>query len=390
LFGTNAVDSPTGKSGAIPVSSISPQKRNGIVVGYSVYLGKQGDQLRKRRFFVNRSDAEKFVEERNQTPLPIGELWERRTEILFNLERLRSVKSSLTDVVTYYLKTKFSMSEKKISEVVMEFLEEKQRIGRSQLYDTTMRYAFGHFMDFVGRDRRIGDITRQEITDYVYVRNKHVRSVTKKNYLTQLSVLFNFSVRRDYVTTNPVEKIDRPVIPFAKPHVLTPTEFELLLRKCQTNGWDERIVIFVLVGFCGIRVEEASKLKWSNLDLNRGIVEVPDTVAKKASFRNNPIPPNAMRWLRSVEDERRTGPIIGKNFRSLLRSSFRFLEIDYRKNCVRHSFCSYALASKIWTLSDVVQMMGHGGNPTMVFSHYRNVVSEEDGKKWFGIVPEVS
>ena len=67
------------------------------------------------------------------------------------------------------------------------------------------------------------------------------------------------TVRR-YVTSHGLEIVgeftevesgkvnDRPVIPFAKPHVLTPTEFELLLRKCQTNGWDERIVIFVLVG----------------------------------------------------------------------------------------------------------------------------------------------
>ena len=369
------------------MSSISPQKRNGVVVGYSVYLGKQGDQRRQRRFFVNRSDAEKFVEERDTSPLPIGELWERRTEILFNLDRLRNVKSSLTEVVTYYLTTKFSQSDKKISEVVTEFLEEKKRIGRSHLYDTTMRYAFTHFMKFVGDDRRLGDITRKEITDYVYVRNKHVRSVTKKNYLTQLSVLFNFGVKRDYVTTNPVEKIDRPTIPFVKPHVLTPTEFEKLLRRCVWKKWDDRLVIFVLVGFCGIRVEEASKLKWSNLDLERKIVEVPATVAKKASFRNNPIPPNAIQWLRSVEDKRRTGPIIGKNFRTLLRSSIRFCKIDYQKNCVRHSFCSYALASKLWNLSDVVQMMGHGGNPTMVFSHYRNVVSEEDGKRWFSIVP---
>jgi len=209
-----------------------------VVVGYSVYLGKQGDQRRRRRFFVNRSDAETFLRERNQTPLPIGELWDRRTEILFNLDRLRNVKSSLTDVITHYLTTKVSLSDKTISEVVAEFLEEKRQIGRSNLYDTTMRYAFGHFMAFVGQDRRLGDITRQEITEYVYVRNKHVRSVTKKNYLTQLSVLFNFGIRRDYVTTNPVEKIDRPVIPFAKPHVLTPTEFEKLLRKCQTNGCD--------------------------------------------------------------------------------------------------------------------------------------------------------
>jgi hypothetical protein len=42
------------------VSSISPQKRNGVVDGYSVYLGRQGDQRRQRRFFADRSDAESF------------------------------------------------------------------------------------------------------------------------------------------------------------------------------------------------------------------------------------------------------------------------------------------------------------------------------------------
>lgn len=41
------------------------------------------------------------MEERNKTPLPIGKLWDRRTEILYNLEQLRPVKTSLTDVVTY-------------------------------------------------------------------------------------------------------------------------------------------------------------------------------------------------------------------------------------------------------------------------------------------------
>lgn len=39
------------------------------------------------------------------------------------------------------------------------------------------------------------------------------------------------------------------------------------------------------------------------------------------------------------------------------------------------------------SLLEVVQTMGYGGSPSMVFSHDRNVVGEEDGKKWFAIVP---
>jgi integrase len=357
-----------------------------MVVGYSVYLGRQGDQPRQRRFFVDRSEAEKFIQEQDTTPIPLGELWERKAEILYNLERLRVVKSSLTDVVTFYLSNIENRSDRKLADVVTEFLEEKQRVGRSVQYDKSMRYALHHFLDHVGQDRPLAEITRQIVSDYVYVTHKHVGPVTKRNLLINISVLLNFAVKRDYLSENPVSKIDRPSVQFAKPKVIVPSDFEILLRTCLDRGWNERLLLFVLVGFCGIRVEEASKLTWGNLNLKRGVVEVPHTIAKKASFRNNPIPPNAMEWFRKVEDKRRTGPIIGPNWKNLLRSAVRISGIKYEKNGVRHSFCSYALASG-WTLADVVACMGHGGNPTMVFSHYRNVVSEEDGKKWFSIVP---
>jgi site-specific recombinase XerD len=121
-------------------------------------------------------------------------------------------------------------------------------------------------------------------------------------------VLFNFAVKKEKLEKNPVEKIDRPTVPFSKPHVLSPSDFEKLLRLCVRNKWHDRLAVFVLVGFCGIRVEESSRLLWSNLHLHKGIVEVSAEIAKKAAFRNNVIPPNAMSWLRLIEDKRRTGP----------------------------------------------------------------------------------
>jgi len=371
------------------MGKISVQRRNGNVVGYSIYLGVDSEGRKQRRFFRHQNDAERFLDERSKTPLPIGELMDRKTEILYNLERLNTVNGSLTDVVSFYLKHGTRNQTKKLTEVVTEFLIEKQRIGRSPLYDRTMREYFGRFVKHVGPDKKIGDITRQEITDYVYGTNKDVGPVTKKNILTNLSVLFNFAVRDDYLETNPVEKIIRPTIPFTKPHVLSPSDFGILLRRCQKKKWFDRLTVFVLVGFCGIRVEEVSRLKWSNIDLTRNIVEVPASVAKKASFRNNPIPVNAREWLKLVEDRRRTGSIIGSNWRNLLRSTVRFSHIGYRKNCIRHSFCSYALASG-WSLADVIAYMGHGGSSSMVFTHYRNVVSKEDGEKWFTLTPEKS
>ena len=368
--------------------SISAQKRNGKIVGYSVYLGTEGDQRRQRRFFVHRSDAEKFVAQKTTTPVPVGELWERKAEILYSLERLRPIGTNLADVVSFYLSHQNTTDgQKMVGEVLEEFLREKLQVGRSRNYERNMRKTFTKFLRLTGGDRKVGEITRREISDYVYVTHGHLSNVSKKNLLTNFSVVLNYAVKHDYLTTNPVEKIDRPTIPFVKPSVMSPDDFGKLLRQCHRKGWHDRLVIFVLVGFCGIRTEEASRLKWTNLDFVRKIVEVPASVAKKASFRNNVIPPNAMEWLELVRDKRRKGPLIGGHWQTRLRDAVVSSKIAYDKNCIRHSFCSYALSSKTWNLYDVVQMMGHGGSPTMVFGHYRNVCSEEDGKRWFGLVP---
>jgi site-specific recombinase XerD len=321
------------------------------------------------------------VAQRTTTPIPIGELWERKAEILYALERLRPLGTNLTDAVTFFLRHQESaLGQTQLREVADEFLREKLKVGRSQQYDRVMRRCFQQFIEHVGADRRVGDISRNDIAHYVYETNKHLSPISKRNILTNLSVLFNFMVRRDVLEVNPVEKIDRPIVPLQKPHVLTPTDFENLLRTCHKNGWNDRLTIFVLVGFCGIRTEEGSRLKWSNLQLDRGIVEVPATVAKKASFRNNRIPANAMEWLRLVEDKRRTGSIIGPKWESQLRSSITSSRISYHQNAIRHSFCSYAIAAG-WSLADVISYMGHSGSPSMIHSHYRNVVREEEGRR---------
>lgn len=234
--------------------SISPQRRHGKIVGYSVYLGSVGNERRARRFFPQRRAAERFLAQQTTTPVPVGELWERKAEILYSLERLRPIGTNLADVVSFYLSHQnITDGQKMVGEVLEEFLREKLQVGRSRNYERNMRKTFTKFLRLTGGDRKIGEITRRQISDY-------------------------------------------------------------------------------------------------------------------------------------VADQRRKGPLIGPRWRNQLRSAVVSSKIPYEKNSIRHSFCSYALAAG-WPLVEVVQMMGHGGSPTMVFSHYRNVVSEEDGKRWFAIVP---
>lgn len=82
-----------GRTGPEAVGKISTQRRKGEVVGYSVYLGVDADGAKRRRFFADREAAEGFVAEREQSPLPFGELWERRMELLYTLDRMVRITS---------------------------------------------------------------------------------------------------------------------------------------------------------------------------------------------------------------------------------------------------------------------------------------------------------
>ncbi|MCW5556808.1 MAG: hypothetical protein KIT22_03055, partial [Verrucomicrobiae bacterium] len=59
--------------------------------------------------------------------------------------------------------------------------------------------------------------------------------------------------------------------------------------------------------------------------------------------------------------------------------------VPWVKNGLRHSFCSYRLA----VTKNAAQVAHEAGNSAgMVFKHYRELVTEAQGKAWFDIRPE--
>jgi hypothetical protein len=55
------------------------------------------------------------------------------------LDRLRSVETTLTDAVSFYLNHRGSPSSLKLTEVLEKFLTEKKQVGRSPNYEHRMR-----------------------------------------------------------------------------------------------------------------------------------------------------------------------------------------------------------------------------------------------------------
>lgn len=318
-------------------------------------LGVQKNGKRERRFFKREADATSFANSYKGDQTPLGVLFDRKSEILSCYERLREVDATFTDATNFFILHGARKGNPAIGAVVERLLEEKEQAGRKPKYLTNLNKTFDAFTKYVKSGTRIGDIDSEKVNRFVYKRHQRLSAVTKLNLIRNLAVLFRFGIKKKYIGINPVGEIDRPEIKFSVPNVISPDDFKKLLDCCLRKEWHDRLTVFVLVGFCGVRMEEASQLRWDDIDFVNKKVMIPAHVAKKGSYRRNVIQPNAMMWLEAIRDDRRKDFIIKNGWEHLLRSAVKAAKITYTKNCIRHSFCSYALEAE-WSLAEAFRI----------------------------------
>jgi hypothetical protein len=63
----------------------------------------------------------------------------------------------------------------------------------------------------------------------------------------------------------------------------------------------------------------------------------------------------------------------------------RALKIEWPRNVLRHSFISCRIA--VVKSADQVALEA-GNSPAIIFKNYRELTTEEQADKWFGILPE--
>jgi DNA invertase Pin-like site-specific DNA recombinase len=92
-------------------------------------------------------------------------LLNREAELLYALEQILHLRVTLPEVVTFYVRHHPANGNPTLNDLVESLIAEKKRIGRSDHYEKSTRHYLNKFMAHVGRDIRISDITREQITD---------------------------------------------------------------------------------------------------------------------------------------------------------------------------------------------------------------------------------
>jgi integrase len=137
----------------------------------------------------------------------------------------------------------------------------------------------------------------------------------------------------------------------------------------------------VIGAFAGLRQSELERLDWA--DVGEKYIRIRGAERRTKSTRLVEIQPNLQRWLQTLRQPRgRVVPFA--NVCNPLTRLVKKAEVSQKHNALRHSFGSYRLA----IVQDAAKVSFEMGNsPKMVFEHYREIVTPEQGQRWFEIEP---
>ena len=268
--------------------------------------------------------------------------------------------------------------EKRVGEIVDELLAAKQNAGLSDRYIETLRTYLNRFADSF--QTNIGSIHTGAIA--LWLDSLKVGPRSRNNVRQVIVTLFNFARRRGYLPKG--ESTEAADVETVRDHdgeiaTLTPAELTKLLKRSKPVYQ----LYFALAAFTGIRSAELLRLEWSEINFEKGHIEVKARKAKTATGRLVPIQPNLAKWLEPY------GASEGKLFKSrrTLDSAIKFakrLRIPWKANCLRHSYATYRLS----LMADAGRIaLEIGSSPAKLFTNYRELDPLNRASDWFAIEP---
>ena len=232
----------------------------------------------------------------------------------------------------------------------------------------------------------ISQLSRAALREWVdTLRNpttkRKVGPKTRNHYRGSLRTFLEWCVRNDYLESEsnifPILKSEKD-LNNTSIAIYSPEDFQRLLD--QSSG-DLRVCV-ALSGLTGIRAAELQRLEWS--DVTEEHLEVARDKAKTRSRRLIDITPTLRRMLpHPIPNEGLIWPWSPTEFGKQMRSLFLRAGVAKKDNAFRHSFISYRLAL---TSDENTTSREAGNSPEMIYKNYREVVSQKEAKKWFGVL----
>ena len=298
-----------------------------------------------------------------------------RRDALAAVKELEPFGATILEAAKFYSNhLRQQTASQKVSVAVEEFLAARGKDELRPKYLEDLRYRLNRFSRAFG-DRTLASLSAGEIGEWL----RAFKPFNRNTFRLRLSALFAYAVDRGWCSSNPIAKIKK-VKAHSQIGIIEPEQFARIL---ETAG-QETLPYWLLGGFGGLRRAEISRLEWRDIRFDSGLIEVPALKSKTASRRFVKIQPNLAAWLEPYRV--RTGKVCPPNLRKRLEADRANAGLkSWSANGLRHSFASYHLAH-FQDAARIALELGHT-DQELLFRHYRELVTPEQGAKWWRILP---
>jgi integrase len=340
---------------------------------------------RERRFFKSRVEAQTFCRlertrlanyGRNSATLTPGQ----QEEAAMAFERLAPYSVALNTVVADFIARQRAKSNSVTFKALFDsFITSKQ--NKSAAYLRGLKYTLPRFAAL--QERKVSEIAPAELEAEMDAMTPAVRNA----FLRNLRAVFNFGVKRGWLESNPVSKLDFEKIKNGEVVTLSPAEAEALMAAAETDN--DLLPYHALGMFSGVRPLELERLEWRHIDFVENHIEITPSVSKTGRRRIIDIEPNLHAWLshyvaRSGNTEGKVTP--ATNLRKKLRNIRKAAGLtDWTQDVMRHSYASYWLAEH-GDINRLTLQMGHE-NADMLWKHYHKASKRKDAALYWKIMP---
>lgn len=272
---------------------------------------------------------------------------------------------------------------KLIKEAFEEFKESRK--GRlDEKHQRTDTHRIQSFIDDSGimLVRQINEETLKKHLDKRITPGKNITGIshqTANHTIRALKTFLNFSIRRKYLSENPLKEMSKYPMDQKEPRYLSRDEVNLLLREAKSSPIYLTIAIAI---YTGMRQGEILRMDWKDIDFKENVIKVPITKTKK--FRIIPLHSS----LRAIlEPSRHAGGLIFDG--SLRTLEWEFTKIKrgmknvdhFRFHDLRHTFASLMVRAGVDILT-VSKLLGHASiTTTQIYAHLYQDHAQDSIKK---------
>ena len=269
-------------------------------------------------------------------------------------------------------------------ELFNQFLQAKQ--SRSDAYRSELEITRDRFPTL--HNLMASDISHRDIEPLLAGLGPSARNACMR----YLRAVFNFGIKREFLTENPVNRLDFADRPRKEVVTIPVDRVRAMLEHALAE--DLRLLPFLALGlFCGVRPDgELLEIEWT--DIKSDEIVIRPEVSKTNRRRFIDLSDNAKAWLNAYAAQ--GGAMAGKvvqftasELRTHRTANWKAAEIsEWPQQGMRHTFCSCWLAQH-GDVNKLVLMSGHDSVDTMWRAYHAGIPEAEAARFW-SIMPPSS